>query len=581
MFKEQIKYIKAYFKVAEVNKWLFALNAVTAVLYKATAIIRPIIAALIIRALTEQNAGEAYLFIFVYLGVYLFYRLMLFLNWRSYSWNVIWCYYALQDKLFNKLISVDNNFAHKINKGRLMNVINSDLYEIGEMNDEISEFFTTILQIAGVIAISASQSLSVSLVMIISILIYSRVRTVHDRKFNFYWWRSQAENDNYSNFLGQVLTGLQEVKTFNMLSSLHGHLDNIQRRYDKNYKRQRHHLAPRDNDVRFVIYFFRALVLLICIYLVATRGMTIDVLVLIYSYHQALFGYVKDFTDATIDIRQQNASVRRVNSILNYHSDKQSDFGDLDLDHISGALSFKNVSLTLNKQPILRSLSFRVKPHEFVAIVGYPGSGKTKLFDLILRINRPTKGKISLDGININDFSKEIYTSNVAVANQVPFIFNTSIRKNLNFVDTDIKHQIEACKTAGIHDFIESLPMGYNTILRENGGNISGGQRQMISIARTILTNAEVLLLDDVTTSLDPDTAKLVPALVKRLRHKHTVIMITKKPDLMKSADRIIVLDKGKISDIGTHEKLLERSKLYRSLQTLQSDPLGGQGGQL
>ena len=180
-------------------------------------------------------------------------------------------------------------------------------------------------------------------------------------------------------------------------------------------------------------------------------------------------------------------------------------------------------------------------------------------------------------GIDIKEFSKEVYTSNVTVANQIPFIFNTSIRKNLNLVDTNISHQIEACKIAGIHDFIETLPRGYNTILRENGGNISGGQRQMISIARTILTDAEILLLDDVTTALDPDTAKLVPHLISRVKNDRTIIMITKKPELMRLADRVIVLDDGKIADIGTHEKLLERSALYRSMQAVKSANTSGE----
>ena len=151
------------------------------------------------------------------------------------------------------------------------------------------------------------------------------------------------------------------------------------------------------------------------------------------------------------------------------------------------------------------------------------------LFNLLLRLNKPTKGKIYLDHTEISEFSRAVYTSNVAVANQSPFIFNMSIRKNLSFVDPDIRHQIEACKIAGIHDFIETLPQGYNTILRENATNISGGQKQMISIARTILTDAEVLLLDDITTSLDPDTAKLVPRLIKRLDGERTIVMITKK----------------------------------------------------
>ena len=193
------------------------------------------------------------------------------------------------------------------------------------------------------------------------------------------------------------------------------------------------------------------------------------------------------------------------------------------------------------------------------------------LFNLILRLFEPTKGKITLDDINIFDFNKETYSNNVSVVNQKPFIFNMSIRKNLNFVDKNISNQVEACKKAGIHEFIETLPQGYNTILRENGSNISGGQKQMISIARTILSEAEVLLLDDITTSLDPDTAKLVPKLINNLKKDHTIIMITKKPELMKEADKIIVLDKGKINDVGTHKQLITRNKIYQMLQSRKS----------
>ena len=206
-----------------------------------------------------------------------------------------------------------------------------------------------------------------------------------------------------------------------------------------------------------------------------------------------------------------------------------------------------------------------------VAIVGEAGSGNTMMFNLLLRLFEPTKGKILLDNINIYDFSKEVYTSNVSVVNQKPFVFNMSIRRNLDFVDKNIKHQIEACKKAGIHDFIETLPDGYNTILRENGSNVSGGQKQMISIARTILSDAEVLLFDDITTSLDPDTAKLVPKLIDNLKKDHTIIMITKKPELMKTADKIVVLDHGKINDIGTHKQLTQTNEIYQMLQSRKS----------
>lgn len=575
MFREQHRYIKSYLKIAGLNKGLFAVSIITAVLYKLAAVARPFIAAMIIKALTDQDAKSAYLYTAAYFVVYVLYRLILFLNYRAYSWNVSYCYRSLQTKVFNKLTSIDGDFTRTISKGRLMNTINSDLIEIGEMNDEISEYFTTFFQILGVLIITAKYSVIVAVLMIASCILFTWARTKNDRLFNHYWWKAQLKNDSYSNFLGQVITGLQEVKTFNMLSRLRGHLDKIQNSYDKYYISQRKHHTRRDNDARCIYYIFRALILVMCIYLMSKGAIEVDILILLYTYHQQITDYTRDFTDATVDIRLAHAAVRRVTSILNYHPSKALEYGDLSLDHINGSIRFKNVSLTLNNHKILKNLSFKIKPHEFVAIVGYPGSGKTKLFDLILRINKPTHGTIFLDDINIYEFTKEVYTSNVAVANQVPFIFNTSIRKNLNLVDTNIENQIKACKIAGIHDFIETLPMGYNTILRENANNISGGQRQMISIARTILTDAEVLLLDDVTTSLDPDTAELVPNLINRIREKRTVVMITKKPDLMKLADRIIVLDHGKISDIGTHEKLLERSPLYRSLQALKSE-IGG-----
>ena len=571
MLKEQFRYLRSYFRIAEPSPWLFALNLITAIIYRIANIIRPFIAAMIIKALTDGDAQSTYFYIAVYTSVYLFYRAVLFLNWRTDTWTVIYTHEHLQDKIFNKLISVDHDFTRKVSRGKLMNIINSDLFDIGQMNDFIVEFFTSLVQLVFIVIISFTYSIPVAILMVLSSMAITQIRTHHDKKFNFYWWKSQTENDRYSNFLNQVLTGLQEVKVFNMLPSLHKQLQRIQKRYDKVYTLQRYHRTIRDSDFKYSVYFYRAAILLVCVLLMAAGHMELDILVLLYTYHQQLTDITHDLTEATTTLRLDKAALKRISSILNYRTGASVNIGDLNLDHISGELKFENVSLSLNNHSILKNLNFKIRPHEFVAIVGHPGAGKTKLFDLILRLVPPTRGKIKLDDININEFSREIYTSNVTVANQVPFIFNTSIRKNLNFVDPNIKHQIEACKTAGIHNFIETLPMGYNTILRENAGNISGGQRQMISIARTILTDAEVLLLDDVTTSLDPDTAKLVPRLIDRIKDDRTVIMITKKPDLMKSADRIIVLDHGQVSDIGTHDKLLKRSAVYRSLQNIRS----------
>ena len=309
----------------------------------------------------------------------------------------------------------------------------------------------------------------------------------------------------------------------------------------------------------------------------------VSVMVLMISYHENIVAYVNKMIESSAKIREGNTSVERIKAILEYDSTNIA-FGDIDVDSsdIYGCVEYKNVSFkfkdtNINKDTyVLKDLSFKVNHNEIVAIVGEAGAGKTMLINLLLRLYKPTKGKITIDNTNIFDFTKKGYSNVVGVVNQKPFIFNLSIRKNLDFVDTNINHQIEACKKVGIHDFIESLPNGYNTILRENGSNVSGGQKQMISIARTLLTNSEIIVLDDITTSLDPDSAKVVPKIINKLKKDHTIIMITKKPDLMKEADRILVLDHGKIVDSGTHKQLLKRNEIYQMLQARKSPSLLG-----
>ena len=568
-------------RLRALSKPLFAVSLISALFYKGLNLSRPFIAALIVKSITEGNQAATYNYIIIYFIVYILYRLTHFLNHLAYGWNVIYSFKNLQHRIFDKLITVDHDFTKKISKGRLMNTLNSDLIEIGEMNDAIAEFIFSFLQLVAVIVIIFNFSLYPALLVLFYLLVCMDVRNRADDEYNHHFYYTQNANDRFSNFMSQVLGGLSEVKTFNMFSRLSAKLDVIQDSYSRAYKKQRRASARRDCDYDFLYYAILVLLYLVLIYEAASGIITVDLFVLVVTYHAYADGFLDDYMTAAKDIRVTSLAVQRVTEVLNYKPRSQVSFGELELNDIAGRLELKNISLTIDRKPILRDISFTVRPHEVVAIVGYPGAGKTMLFNLILRLMKPTRGKITLDGIDINSFSRTIYTNNIAVANQAPFIFNMSIRKNLDFVDTNIKRQIEACKIAGIHDFIETLPQGYNTILRENASNISGGQRQMISIARTILTDAEVLLLDDVTTSLDPDTALLVPRLLGKIKNTHTVIMITKKPDLMREASRIIVLDKGRIVASGTHRGLMKRCKLYRALQAEKSPSTNQLAGEI
>ena len=570
MIKEYYSFIKDYLILAELKIKYLVINILSAFFYKGFSLLLPIVGSLIIKYLTLLDAKMTYISLGLFFVVFLLYGISLYINYLIYGFNMDYCYNKMTSKVLNKLINVDSNFTRFISKGKLMNSINKDIMEIGDMNDQISEFFMGILQIIAVLVIIGSINIYLSLIFILFTFIYITVRNVADRKINYYYDKSVVDDDKYSTLLTQIISGLQEIKTFNMIDKLKSKLYVIQKSFTKNYSIKRRYYNTRDNDVKAIIYIFRFLLYLFLIYLVMNHRIDVSILVLVISYHEYLVDYINDLISATCTIRETNTAVTRVNDILNYNSE-EIEFGNLDaLDYYS-MIEFKNVSLSVKNKEILHNINLKINHNDVIAIVGEAGSGKTMMINLLLRLYEPTKGSIKLDNTNIMSFSKEVYSDIVSVVNQKPFIFNMSIRKNLDFVDTNIEHQIDACKRVGIHNFIETLPNGYNTILRENGSNISGGQKQMISIARTILSEAEVLLLDDITTSLDPDTALFVPKLIKNLKEDHTIIMITKKPELMRQADRIVVLDKGRIQEVGTHKELIKHNEIYQMLQMRKS----------
>ena len=536
-------------------------------LYKLFFILRPFLAALIIRNLTAGDATATYISIIALTLSSLLYHLFYYLKTRVHSKNSWIIYRNLNNRIFDKLTTIDEDFSSAVSKGRLTNIINADLVSIAEHNDRNYEIFSNILHVFIIIGIVCYMNLNYGLIMLAFFVVYFLFKNHADHRYNDYWAETLAKNDEYTNLLVQILNGLSEVKSFHMLPKLDKHLSEIQAVYDDLFASERAYKVFHSNDSYILDYGFRAILYTIITIQIFSGELTIDFLVLMIGYEGYLVDFCDYFLSSSDDLRWVHTAVQRTVAILNYHPSKRPTYGDLEKDHLIGNLEMENLSLTLNRQPILRDINLKIRPHEIVALVGYPGAGKTKLFDLILRLEKPTRGKILLDGINIKRFSRKAYTTNVAVATQDPFIFNTSIRKNFDFVDPDHKHQIAVCKTVGIHDFIDMLPNGYNTIIRENGTNISSGQRQLISIARTILTNAEILLFDDIASALDPETSRKMPDLMKRLSKEHTVILATRKPHLMQCADRIVVLDNGKISAIGTHEALLKRSAIYRSLQ--------------
>lgn len=229
-------------------------------------------------------------------------------------------------------------------------------------------------------------------------------------------------------------------------------------------------------------------------------------------------------------------------------------------------IEFKNVDFGYDSRRVLKNVSFKIPERTSVAVIGPSGSGKTTICSLIARFYDPQSGSISVGGHNLKEFTCDSLLSNISMVFQNVYLFNDTIRANICFGKPDATEEkmIEAAKKARCHDFITALPNGYDTMVGEGGGTLSGGEKQRISIARAILKNAPIIILDEATASIDPENEHLIQQAISELTHGKTIITIAHRLATVQNADRILVVDNGEIAECGTHSELIQKDGLYK-----------------
>lgn len=253
------------------------------------------------------------------------------------------------------------------------------------------------------------------------------------------------------------------------------------------------------------------------------------------------------------------------------------EFDDVSFTYVGQAIPWLAVAASGDKpEPlIVHDISLRVRPGETVALLGATGSGKTTLVNLVPRFYDPSHGRVLIDGIDVREVTLESLRRQIGVVLQDTFLFSTSIRENIAYgrLDATLSEIQEAARAAEIHDFIAGLPKGYETLVGERGVGLSGGQKQRVAIARALLMDPRVLILDDSTSSVDTETEHAIQTALARLMKGRTTFVIAQRLATLKNADRIVVLDEGRIADAGDHDALLRRSRIYREIYELQFRP--------
>lgn len=322
--------------------------------------------------------------------------------------------------------------------------------------------------------------------------------------------------------------------------------------------------------------FFMGLGTYIAIYFggsyVLEGSLSVGELVQFLTYSGYLFGPLSWMTNLPRSIMQMVTSLNRIYDILDEEpliADKE----DSKAFDIKGDFTVENISFGYQTyDPVLENVSFDVKAGEMIGLVGASGTGKSTMINLLMRLYDVDQGRITLDGVDLRDIKTEKLHEQLGVVLQETFLFSGSILANIKFAkqDATLEEVIRAAKAANAHDFICKTPDGYNTYVGEHGYNLSGGERQRIAIARAILNNPRILILDEATSALDTESEFLIQQALDRLIKGRTTFAIAHRLSTLRNADRLVVIDKHGIAEIGTHNELLEKKGIYYGLVNAQ-----------
>lgn len=401
--------------------------------------------------------------------------------------------------------------------------------------------------------------------LLLSVLNYVKNEKVGEKDREY-----RKESDVVAGLTGELVRGARDIKMLYAKESFMKNLDEkIAIQNDK-------HFEMRNIDMNYnlvigyIKIFLEFVAILLLILLVNNNVLTVAVAIVLYNYRTTVLTNFMDIVSELLDeCKNFNISSERVFAIVNNKAFKKEKFGDKSLDGIEGNFEFRNVSFGYNENMVLKNLSFKISSGNTVGIVGKSGSGKTTIFNLLCKLYDVNSGEIRIDNVNIEELDEEAIRGNITIISQNPYIFNMSIKDNLKLVKSDITDEeiVEACKTACLDDYIESLPKKYDTIVGEGGINLSGGQRQRLAIARALVQNTKIILFDEATSALDNVTQLKIQTAIDNLKGNYTLIIIAHRLSTIINCDKIFILEDGKISAIGTHKELLKENKYYKSLR--------------
>ncbi|HHW46805.1 MAG TPA: ABC transporter ATP-binding protein [Clostridiales bacterium] len=479
----------------------------------------------------------------------------------------------LRAKLYHKIQQLSLSFINSRKPGDLMNRVVGDTSNIRRFIEQaMGSMLTILITMIGALALMLRSNAILTLISVVFlpvVIVLSRMWRKHIRRL----FRNQRfHSDRVNSLLQDVISGMRVVKLYGREEDEIEKFDHLNERFASIQKR---------NEVFWakfypILTFIMGLGLYFVTYFggldVLKGNMTPGGLTQFVSYAGMLYGPLGWMTHLPRMIMQLVTGLERIYDVL----DEEPEIADLPdaIDHeIKGDITFKNVSFGYKAyEPVLENINLEVKKGEMIGLVGPSGAGKSTMINLIMRLYDVDEGQLLIDGIDIRNIKTSSLHSQIGVVLQETFLFSGTILNNLRFAkpDATLEEIIMAAKMANAHDFICKLPDGYNTYIGEKGNRLSGGERQRLAIARAILVNPRLLILDEATSSLDTESEYLIQEALKRLTKGRTTFAIAHRLSTLRNANRLIVIDNHTIIESGTHDELMRQKGLYYKLVNAQ-----------
>jgi len=481
----------------------------------------------------------------------------------------------LRNQLYEKVIRQSMAFFHGQATGRLMSAILNDIEKIQlAVSHVLADFLRqgfTLLGMVAVLMLLDPRLAMIALPLLLGVVLYTSAKI--GRRVRRSTRKTQDNLAEISQILQESISGIPIVKAFGMEKFELGRFREAARRLLRVNLRY-----VRAQSLSSPLMELLGAVMVVLLLLVGRDRIKADVLtpgaflVFVYALLK-MYEPVKRLAGINNAFQQALGASAKVFEYLDVRAEVREKPGAVELPLFREAVVFENVSFHYEReQPVLRGINLRAGSGEVVAIVGSSGVGKTTLVNLIPRFYDVTEGRILIDGHDVRDVRLASLRAQIGIVTQETILFNDTVRNNICYgrAETPDEQVFEAARVALAHDFILQLPQGYDTMIGERGARLSGGQRQRIAIARALLKNSPILILDEATSELDSESELLVQRALANLMAGRTVFVIAHRLATVRRADKIVVLDRGTIVEIGTHAELLENGGIYRRLHELQ-----------